>query len=190
MSAPAAPWTPEEVLKLRREKSAPVLAAFKRWVEDLLPGVPPQSALGKALAYTVKQWPKLVRHLEHRDVPAHNNYIENLIRPFSSGAARLALREQSVRCSRQRQSLLPRGHRSCQRPRALRVSELPVRKSPRRRDRRGPRGAAALERSQLAAGHPPRRLRPVSSPRPYAGALSRARTGMPEGFVHRGSSAG
>jgi hypothetical protein len=47
--------------------------------------VPPQSALGKALAYTTKQWPKLVRHLEHPDVPAHNNYVENLIRPFSQG---------------------------------------------------------------------------------------------------------
>jgi transposase len=75
----------EEILKLRRQKSAPVLAAFKRWVEDLLPGVPPQSALGKALAYTTKQWPKLVQHLEHPDVPAHNNYVENLIRPFSLG---------------------------------------------------------------------------------------------------------
>ena len=75
----------DEVLKLRRERSAPVLAAFKRWVEDLLPGVPPQSALGKALAYTIKQWPKLVQHLEHPEVPAHNNYLENLIRPFSQG---------------------------------------------------------------------------------------------------------
>ena len=32
-----------------------------------------------------KQWPKLLRHLEHADVPAHNNYLENLIRPFSQG---------------------------------------------------------------------------------------------------------
>jgi transposase len=76
---------PDEILKLRREKSTPVLAAFKRWVDDLLPGVPPQSALGKALAYTTKQWPKLMRYLEHSDVPAHNNYVENLIRPFSQG---------------------------------------------------------------------------------------------------------
>jgi len=76
---------PEEILKLRQQRSAPVLEAFKRWVDDLLPGVPPQSALGKALAYTTKQWPKLVRHLEHADVPAHNNYVENLIRPFSQG---------------------------------------------------------------------------------------------------------
>ena len=44
--------------------------SLKRWVDDLLPGVPPQSALPKALAYTTKQWPKLVRHLEHADVPA------------------------------------------------------------------------------------------------------------------------
>ena len=43
----------------------------------LFPGVPPQSALGKALAYTTKQWPKLVRHLEHAEVPLHNNYVEN-----------------------------------------------------------------------------------------------------------------
>ena len=38
---------PEEILKLRRENSAPVLGAFKRWVDDLLPGVPPQSALAR-----------------------------------------------------------------------------------------------------------------------------------------------
>ena len=76
---------PDEILKLRQQRSAPVLVAFKHWVDDLLPGVPPQSALGKALAYTTKQWPKLVRHLEHADVPAHNNYVENLIRPFSQG---------------------------------------------------------------------------------------------------------
>lgn len=75
----------DEILKRRQEHSAPILAAFKRWVDDLLPGVPPHSALGKALAYTTKQWPKLVRHLEHPDVAAHNNYIENLIRPFSQG---------------------------------------------------------------------------------------------------------
>ena len=39
------------VLKLRQDKSAPIMAAFKKWVDDLLPGVPPKSALGKALAY-------------------------------------------------------------------------------------------------------------------------------------------
>ena len=75
----------EAVLKIRQERSAPVMAAFKDWVDKLLPGVPPTSALGKALSYTVKQWPKLVRHLEHADAPVDNNYLENQIRPFAQG---------------------------------------------------------------------------------------------------------
>lgn len=75
----------EVVLKIRHERSAPILAAFKDWVDKLLPGVPPTSALGKALSYTTKQWPKLVRHLEHPDVPVDNNYLENQIRPFAQG---------------------------------------------------------------------------------------------------------
>ena len=77
--------TAEEVLQLRQENSAPILTAFKQWVDDLLPGTPPQSALGKALAYTTNQWPKLVRHLEHGEAPIHNNDTENQIRPFAQG---------------------------------------------------------------------------------------------------------
>lgn len=75
----------EAVLKIRQERSAPVMAAFKEWVDKLLPGVPPTGALGKALSYTVKQWPKLARHLEHPEVPVDNNYLENQIRPFAQG---------------------------------------------------------------------------------------------------------
>jgi transposase len=75
----------EAVLKIRQERSAPLMAAFKEWVDKLLPGVPPASALGKALSYTVNQWPKLALHLEHSEVPADNNYLENQIRPFAQG---------------------------------------------------------------------------------------------------------
>jgi transposase len=75
----------EEVVKRRQEKSAPIFAAFHKWVDDLLPDTPPQSALGKALSYTHNQWSKLVLHLEHGDVPAHNSYVENIIRPFAQG---------------------------------------------------------------------------------------------------------
>jgi hypothetical protein len=57
--------TAEEVVQWRRERSAPVFTAFKQWLDELLPGTAPQSALGKALAYSVRQWPKLVLHLEH-----------------------------------------------------------------------------------------------------------------------------
>ena len=74
-----------EVIKRRQEKSAPIFAAFHKLVEDLLPATPPQSALGKALSYMHNQWKKFVLHLEHGDVPVHNNYVENIIRPFAQG---------------------------------------------------------------------------------------------------------
>lgn len=40
----------ETVLQLREQKSRPVLEQFKAWVDELLPGTPPNSALGKALS--------------------------------------------------------------------------------------------------------------------------------------------
>ena len=73
------------VLELRQKKSKPVLERFKLWVEELLPGTPPKSALGQAFAYTQNQWEKLIRHLEHPDVPAHNNYAEQQIKQFAVG---------------------------------------------------------------------------------------------------------
>jgi transposase len=78
-------WTLAETLKIRQEKSAPVMTAFKAWVDQLVPTVPPKSALGKALSYTVNQWDKLSRFLDHPEVPAHNNRVENDIRPFAVG---------------------------------------------------------------------------------------------------------
>jgi transposase len=98
----------ERVLQLRQEKSAPVMAAFKDWVEQLLPGVPPKSALGKALSYTTNQWPKLVRHLEHPEVPVDNNYLENQIRPFALGrrAWLFAETEQGAKASANLYSLV------------------------------------------------------------------------------------
>lgn len=75
----------ETVLKIRQEKSAPLMAAFKEWVDKILPGVPPNSALGNALSYTVGQWSKLSLFLTHPDAPVDNNYLENQIRPFAIG---------------------------------------------------------------------------------------------------------
>jgi transposase len=70
---------------LRQEKSKPILEKFKAWVDDLLPGTPPMSALGKALGYTARQWPKLVRHLDHAEMPIDNNYIERQIKSYATG---------------------------------------------------------------------------------------------------------
>jgi transposase len=75
----------EAVRALRQEKSKPILEKFKAWVDDLLPGTPPNSALGKALGYTSRQWPKLVRHLDHAEMPVDNNYIERQIKSYATG---------------------------------------------------------------------------------------------------------
>jgi transposase len=75
----------EAVRALRQEKSKPILEKFKAWVDDLLPGTPPNSALGKALGYTARQWPKLVRHLDHAEMPVDNNYVERQIKSYATG---------------------------------------------------------------------------------------------------------
>lgn len=75
----------QAVLRLRQSRSKPVIEKFKAWVEDLLPGTPPKSALGQALMYTHNQWGKLTRYLDHADVPAHNNYVEQQIKQFAIG---------------------------------------------------------------------------------------------------------
>ena len=70
----------ETVLTLRQQKSKPILEKFKAWIDDLLPGTPPSSALGKALGYAQRQWPKLVRHLDHPEIPVDNNYSQQQIK--------------------------------------------------------------------------------------------------------------
>ncbi|MGH8632665.1 MAG: IS66 family transposase, partial [Burkholderiales bacterium] len=78
-------WSLEETRQVRQEKSAPIMAAFKGWLDELGPGVPPKSALGKAIGYCFNQWDKLNRFVEHPDVPPDNNRVENAIRPFALG---------------------------------------------------------------------------------------------------------
>ncbi|NJO12277.1 MAG: IS66 family transposase [Gammaproteobacteria bacterium] len=78
-------WELGDTLKVRQERSVPLMSAFKEWVDKLTPQVPPKSALGKAFSYTTNQWSKLTRFLEHPQVPPHNNRVENDIRPFVVG---------------------------------------------------------------------------------------------------------
>ena len=75
----------DKVLQIRQEKGVPIAAAFKKWLDDVGPGVTPTSALGKAIAYTLTQWPKLIRYLDHPEMPPDNNRVENAIRPFAVG---------------------------------------------------------------------------------------------------------
>jgi transposase len=74
--------TPEQHLEVRRARSAPIMQQFNAWLEALAPQVLPESRLGKAVYYTLGQWPKLTQFLKHGIVPLDNNRCENAIRPF------------------------------------------------------------------------------------------------------------
>jgi|GEM_PF-2047360 len=46
---------PDAIVRLRQEKSAPVIAAMHAWLLERFHEVPPQSLLGKAIAYALGQ---------------------------------------------------------------------------------------------------------------------------------------
>jgi len=46
---------------------------------------PPKAALGKALAYSTNQWPKLIRYIEEGNLNIDNNRAERAIKPFVIG---------------------------------------------------------------------------------------------------------
>ncbi len=69
----------------RQHDSVPLLAELRAWLSKTLPGVPPKSALGSALAYLDKYWARLVRFTDDPRWPIDNNRAENAIRPFVIG---------------------------------------------------------------------------------------------------------
>lgn len=66
------------LLSLRGQQSRLIVQAIHDWLTTQV--VLPQSALGKAIAYTLELWPGLVRFLENPDIPLHNNGAERAMR--------------------------------------------------------------------------------------------------------------
>jgi transposase len=66
--------------QLRQDDSAAVLAQIENLVTTHQHAALPQSELGKALQYTARQWPKLIRYVEDGRWPIDNNGCENAIR--------------------------------------------------------------------------------------------------------------
>jgi transposase len=76
---------PELIYEERQQKSKPIVDKFKLWLEELAPSVPPKSLLGKAINYTLGQWPRLIKYLDNGLLRMDNNLVENDIRPFVVG---------------------------------------------------------------------------------------------------------
>ena len=72
-------------LEERKKQVQPVLSDFREWLNKRSNEVLPSSALGKAVAYTLKQWDKLARYLDNPNLTPDNNLSENAIRPYVIG---------------------------------------------------------------------------------------------------------
>ena len=75
----------EQIKALRQAEAVPVLNEMEAWLKEHLYQVLPKSAIGEAVAYTLKLWPRLKRYVQDGRFQIDNNLIENSIRPVALG---------------------------------------------------------------------------------------------------------
>lgn len=75
----------EERLKLRQEKSKSILDEFYEWINTVEHKTLPQSLLGKAIGYALKQREYLSNFLLDARIQLSNNLAERSIKPFVIG---------------------------------------------------------------------------------------------------------
>lgn len=81
----ASSFTEDQRAVWRAEHSMPLLKALHSWLKALRPTVANGGALAKAVDYTLRRWPALVRYAHGGDLPIDNNPVENAIRPIALG---------------------------------------------------------------------------------------------------------
>jgi transposase len=75
--------TPQDKTQRRQADAGPILLKFKAWLDKQ--SVPPQTLLGKAISYTLNQWPRLTIYTQDGRLNIDNNSVENAVRPFALG---------------------------------------------------------------------------------------------------------
>ncbi len=73
----------EDRLAVRKEKTAPKIAAFKIWLDQARLQVSAKSPTGEALKYIAKYWDGLILFLTDGRVEMDNNTVERTIRPIT-----------------------------------------------------------------------------------------------------------
>lgn len=81
----ASSFTPQQRAEWRAQHSIPLLQSLHDWLTHLRPGVANGGALAKAIDYTLRRWPALVRYAASGELPIDNNPVENAIRPIALG---------------------------------------------------------------------------------------------------------
>ena len=76
---------PDGRQRCREEKSLPLLADLKAWLEIALPKLSGKSDLAKAMRYTVSRWEALTRYIHDGRIEIDNNVAERSIRGIALG---------------------------------------------------------------------------------------------------------
>ena len=71
--------------RLRQKLAWPILKKINQWLRSIKNKILPKSKLGKAIFYTLKQWPYLIAYLRHGMAEIDTNYVENKIRDIALG---------------------------------------------------------------------------------------------------------
>ncbi|RXK87428.1 IS66 family transposase [Filimonas effusa] len=74
-----------EVKEVRRIKAVPILKNMGLWLQQQYIQVLPQSAIGKAIAYSLQRWERLSAYVNDGKLNIDNNPVENSIRPIALG---------------------------------------------------------------------------------------------------------
>jgi transposase len=75
--------TANQRLEVRREKTAPKIAALKTWLDHASTEVSAKSPTGEALKYIAKYWDGLSLFLTDGRIEMDNNTVERTIRPIA-----------------------------------------------------------------------------------------------------------
>ena len=70
---------------MRQQQATPILEQLHQWMKSGIVNVAPQRLSGKALAYTLPRWDKLMLYTTDGKLEIDNNLVENSIRPIAIG---------------------------------------------------------------------------------------------------------
>jgi transposase len=71
--------------KIRKEKSAKIIAELKTWADETASTLPPKTLSGIAMRYMLERWEKLILFLDNPILRLDTNPVEGVIRPFVVG---------------------------------------------------------------------------------------------------------
>jgi transposase len=78
-------WPGEKRLAIRQQEAVPILEALGKWMKQEYGKLPPQSAIAKALAYSIRRWDKLCIYTTRHDLFIDNNAVERSLRGVAVG---------------------------------------------------------------------------------------------------------